>query len=50
LSAGSGGYLVTGISSLKHRTQHISLHPEHCLAEASPQLFPQVAAVSRHGR
>jgi hypothetical protein len=26
--AGSAGSLVTGISNLKHRTQHISLHPE----------------------
>ena len=28
LRADSGGYLVTGISSLKHRTQHISPRPE----------------------
>jgi hypothetical protein len=36
LSAGSGGYLVTGISSLKHRTQHISLHPELGASGAVP--------------
>ena len=39
LRTGSGGYLVAGISSLKHRTQHISLHPELGASGAVPMVL-----------